>query len=170
LLTMSGCFEANSAFQTNPNTFYLSTVTSMAAERKKLAGIIPLPRVFGGMNFLLAGPATYQAKLVDFTSRELPLTAWGTTPELQIDAWRENDGAVSSISQRFPFTHHTEPFGGEGFYERSTIETGKWYFERVENVVGQRLDHLDPGFGAKMKWGVIDAQHLLYKKLADLLW
>jgi triacylglycerol lipase len=168
-LTLAGCFEANRTFQSNPNTFYLSNVTSMPAERKKLVGIIPLPRVFGGMNFLLAGPATYQAELVDFTANETPLTAWGTKPELQIGAWRENDGAVSSISQRLPFTHHAEPLGGEGFYERATLERGKWYFERVENVVGQRFDHLDPGFGAKMKWGVVEAQHRLYTKLAELL-
>jgi hypothetical protein len=57
----------------------------------------------------------------------------------------KNDGAVSAISQRFPFTHHSEPFGREGFFDGTPLERGKWYFERVENVTGKRFDHLDPG-------------------------
>jgi hypothetical protein len=76
---------------------------------------------------------------------------------------------VSAISQRFPFTHHSEPFGREGFFDGAPIEKGKWYFERVENVTGMRFDHLDPGFGAKAKLGAPAAQHKLYETLAALL-
>jgi len=167
-LTLSGCHASNAAFFTNPNSYYLSLVTSMPTERPKWLGI-PLPLVFGGINFLLEGSASYQAEIVNFVPGALPLPSWGTTPELRIEAWRENDGAVSAISQRFPFTHHSEPFGREGFFDGAPIEKGRWYFERVENVTGKRFDHLDPGFGAKMKWGATVAQRELYQKLAALL-
>jgi triacylglycerol lipase len=167
-LTLSGCHAANAAFSTNPNSYYLSLVTSIPAERPNWLGI-PLPRLMGGINFLLEGSASYQADIVNFVPGALPLPNWGATPELQIDAWRENDGAVSAISQRFPFTHHREPFGREGFFDGAPLETGKWYFERVENVTGKRFDHLDPGFGARMKWGAAGAQRELYQKLAALL-
>jgi hypothetical protein len=167
-LTLSGCHVANAAFSTNPNSYYLSLVTSMPTEWPRWLGI-PLPRLIGGINLLLAGSATYQAEVVNFVPGALPLPNWGTTSELQIDAWRENDGAVSAISQRFPFTHHSEPFGREGFFDGAPIEKGKWYFEKVENVTGMRFDHLDPGFGARMKWGFAAAQRELYQKLAALL-
>ena len=167
-LSLSGCHAANAAFSTNPNSYYLSLVTSMPTKRSKLLGI-PLPRLFGGLNVLLEGTASYQADTVDFVPGALPLANWGTAPELRIEAWRENDGAVSAISQRFPFTHHSEPSGGEGFFDGAPIEKGKWYFERVENVTGKRFDHLDPGFGAKLKVGAAAAQRQLYQKLAALL-
>jgi hypothetical protein len=81
---------------------------------------------------------------------------------------------VSAISQHFPFTDHSEPFGREGFFDSAPMEKGKWYFERVENVTGRHFDHLDPGFGAMMKWGApkwgaAAAQRELYQKLAELL-
>ncbi len=167
-LTLTGCQAANAAFSTHPNSFYLSLVTSMPTERPKLLGI-PLPQLFGGINVLLADSATYQAEVVNFEPGALPLTSWGTVGELQIDAWRENDGAVSAISQRFPFTHHSEPFGREGFFDGAPIQKGKWYFERLENVTGKRLDHLDPAFGAGMKLGAAATQRELYQKLAALL-
>ena len=167
-LTLTGCHAANAAFSTNPNSYYLSLVTSMPEERPRLLGI-PLPRLFGGINFLLAGSARYQAERADFAPGALPLANWGTLPELRIEAWRENDGAVSAISQRFPFTHHSEPFGREGFFDGAPMQKGKWYVERVENVTGKSFDHLDPAFGAKMKWGAAAAQRTLYQKLAALL-
>jgi triacylglycerol lipase len=167
-LTLWGCHAANAAFSTNPNSYYLSLVTGMPTERPNWLGI-PLPRLIGGINPLLAGSASYQADVDDFVPGALPLPNWGTAPELRIDAWRENDGAVSAISQRFPFTHHSEPFGREGFFDGAPIEMGKWYFERVENVTGMRFDHLDPGFGARMKRGAAAAQRELYQKLAALL-
>jgi triacylglycerol esterase/lipase EstA (alpha/beta hydrolase family) len=167
-LTLSGCEAANAAFSTNPNSYYLSLVTSMPTERPKLLGI-PLPRLFGGINVLLEESASYQADIVNFAPGALPLANWGTAPELRIDAWRENDGAVSAISQRFPFTHHREPFGREGFFDGAPMQKGKWYFERVENVIGKRFDHLDPAFGAMMKWGSAAARRELYQKLAALL-
>ena len=167
-LTLSGCHAANAAFSTNPNSYYLSLVTSMPAEQPKLLDI-PLPPLFGGINLLLQDSARYQAETVNFAPEAPPFASWGTTPELRIEAWRENDGAVSEISQRFPFTHHPEPFGREGFFDGGAIQKGKWYFTRVENVIDRRFDHLDPAFGARLKLGAAAAQRELYQKLAALL-
>jgi hypothetical protein len=168
-LTLAGCRAANEAFTSHPNSYYLSLVTSMPTSRPRLFGMIPLPVLFGGLNILLLETAAYQAERDDFVAGALPLPDWGTTSELQIDAWRENDGAVSAISQRFPFTHHREPFGREGLFDGAPIEKGRWYFERVEKLIGKRFDHLDPGFGAGLKIGVVGARRELYRKLAALL-
>lgn len=168
-LTLAGCLAANEKFSTSPNTYYLSLVTSVPMERPKFLGVpLPLPRVPVGINLLLMESAIFQAKH-DFVPPALPLPNWGTTPELQIDAWRENDGAVSAISQHFPFTHHKEPLGREGFFDGAPLEKGKWYFERVENVIGKRFDHLDPAFGVKIKLDTASAQRELYQKLTALL-
>jgi pimeloyl-ACP methyl ester carboxylesterase len=175
-LSLTGCGAANASFSTNPNTYYLSLVTSVP-DRPSLFGFslpplfgrMPLLLRFDGMNPVLKGTAAYQADIADFAPGALPLPNWGKTPDLQIDAWRENDGAVSEVSQHFPFTHHAEPFGGERIFDGVQIQKGKWYFERVENIVGKPFDHLDPGFGAKLKPGVADAQRELYRKLAALL-
>src|SRR5262245_3807370 len=167
-LSLSGCHAANASFSTNPNTYYLSLVTSIPAKRPTLLGF-QLPPIFPGMNFLLHGPAAYQADVVDFMPGALPLPNWGTTPELRIDAWRENDGAVSAISQHFPFTHHDEPFGRDRIFDGAPIEKGKWYFEPVEKIVGRSFDHLDPGFGTVLKRGAAAAQRDLYQKIAALL-
>jgi len=166
-LTLSGCHAANANFSTNPNTYYFSLVTSMPENRSVLG--LQLPVRYVGINPLLHATAIYQADRDDFSVGALPLPTWNTTPQLQIEAWRDNDGAVSAISQGFPFTHHPEPVGGEGFLSRVAIEKGKWYFERIENVVGRSFDHLDPVFGAKIKFGAAAAQRELYQKLAAFL-
>jgi len=167
-LSLSGCHAANASFSTNPNTYYLSLVTSIPAKRPTLLGF-QLPPLFPGMNLLLQGSAAYQADIADFAAGALPVPNWGSTPKLRIDSWRENDGAVSEISQHFPFTHHDEPLGRDRIFDGGPIEKGKWYFEPVEKIVGTPFDHLDPGFGAKMKPGVAAAQRELYQKVAALL-
>lgn len=170
-LTLQGCREANSRFETHKSSYYLSLVTSERLQEPIIPYLnikVPFaPKHWGDMNPLLRGGATYQAEEADFAARPIP--NWGTTSDLSIDAWRENDGAVSSISQRYPFTHHDEPLGGKDIFGRAEIEKGKWYFERVENVVGQRFDHLDPAFGGLFKPRVRDAHKLLYQKLSDKL-
>ncbi|BAM89380.1 alpha/beta-hydrolase-like protein [Bradyrhizobium oligotrophicum S58] len=166
-LTLSGCRAANAGFSTNPTTYYFSLVTSTPENRSVLG--IELPVRYIGINPLLHATAIYQADRDDFSAGALPLPNWHTTSQLQIEAWRDNDGAVSAISQFLPFTHHPEPVGGEGFLSRVSIEKGKWYFERIENVVGRSFDHLDPAFGAKIKFGAAAAQRELYQKLAAFL-
>jgi len=170
-LSLQGCLAANQAFQTQKETYYFSLVTRATHE----AGFLGLP--FGpktqqpdkSMNLLLKGPAQFQALKRDFA--EPPIEGWGAG-DLAIATWRENDGAVSSISQRFPFTAAAQPIGGEGIFNREpeSIEKGKWYFEEIASITGARFDHLDPVFGAKLKGsGIEAAQAALYRKLSALL-
>ncbi|MGJ4931360.1 lipase [Bradyrhizobium sp. HKCCYLS2038] len=165
-LTLSGCHAANAKFSSNPNTYYLSLVTSMPENRPVFG--IELPVRYVRINPLLHASAIYQADREDFAPGERPFDHWGTTSRLRIDAWHENDGAVSAISQEFPFTDHQEPLGGEGFLSRATIEKGKWYFEYVGKVLKKDFDHLDPAFGAKLP-GARAAQQQLYQKLVKRL-
>ncbi|MGI8568809.1 MAG: lipase [Methylocella sp.] len=171
-LSLQGCLAANQTFQTQKETYYFSLVTRATHE----AGFLGLP--FGpktqqpdkSMNLLLkSGAAQYQALKPDFA--EPPITDWGAG-DLAIGKWRENDGAVSSISQRFPFTADAQPMGGEGIFGRESekIEKGKWYFDDIASITGARFDHLDPVFGAKLKGsGIETAQATLYGKLSALL-
>lgn len=170
-LSLQGCLAANQTFQTQKDTYYFSLVTRATHEE----GFLGLPfgpkteRPGKSMTFLLKGAAQFQALMPDFTTPPIP--AWGTG-DLAIGKWRENDGAVSSISQRFPFTGGVHPLGGEGIFGRepSLIEKGKWYFEDIEKVTGARFDHLDPVFGAIFKGPRIkEAQAALYGKLNALL-
>jgi len=156
-LTLQGCRAANETFHTNANTLYLSLVTG--EEETEIFGF----KTWGDMNILLRDAATFQKYGIDFEGKPIP--GWGTTEDLRIDAWRRTDGAVSSISQRYPFTHHTEPVGGEGIFNRQPIDRGKWYFEPVENAVVQRFDHLDPVAGVFVKNRVWSAHDKLYKML-----
>jgi len=85
-----------------------------------------------------------------------------------------NDGAVSSISQRFPFTAGDHPVGGEGIFGRpaGAIRKGKWYYHRAENIVQHRFDHFDVVLGSKINMldrSVEAAQRNLYRELCTFL-
>jgi triacylglycerol lipase len=167
-LTLQGCRDANEKFHTNTNTYYLSLVSGEEEQDLTIPFFdvkVPFaPKNWGDMNILLRDAATFQAHKVDFTGKPIP--NWGTTDDLKIEAWRRTDGAVSSISQRYPFTHHDEPLGGEGIFSRQSIELGKWYFEHVENAIVQRFDHLDPVAGMFVKPRVWGAHEKLYQMLS----
>ncbi len=170
-LSLKGCLAASRKFETRNETYYFSLVTCATHE----AGFLGLP--FGpkrqqpdkSMNPLLIPAALFQARKVDFA--EQPDPGWGTG-DLAIGKWRENDGAVSSIAQRFPSTAGAQDLGGEGIFGREPdmVEKGKWYFEDIESITGARFDHLDPVFGAKLKHSGIKVAHAaLYGKLSALL-
>jgi triacylglycerol lipase len=167
-LSLQGCLKANQKFRTGNKTHYFTLVARATHE-----GGLPFgPKVQQpdeSINFLLKGPAQFQALKPDFAMRPIP--AWGAG-ELVIDKWRENDGAVSSISQRFPFTAGAPPMDGDGIFGREpeTIEKGRWYVEDIEAVTGARFDHFDPVVGAKLKSSESEAaQARLYGKLSALL-
>jgi triacylglycerol lipase len=170
-LGLQGCRKANKKFRTKGNTYYFSLVTRATHE----APLLGLP--FGpktqqpdaSMNVLLKPAAQFHAFKPDFAARLIP--AWGSG-DLSIAKWRENDDAVSSISQRTPFTARAEPLGGDGIFGRdpASIEKGKWYFENIDAITGVRFDHLDPVFGARLKIPSMEpAQATLYARLGALL-
>jgi hypothetical protein len=144
-----------------PSTHYLSLVTSASRE----ASLLGIP--FLKMNFLLRGAAAYQEERSDFASAPIP--GWGGG-DLTMDKWRENDGAVSSISQRYPFAGAARPFGGEGiFAQAGRIEKGKWYFERLDQMLGGPVDHLDVVFGASMLLNWRPWHHVPYETIYQKL-
>jgi triacylglycerol lipase len=108
--------------------------------------------------------------MVSFDKQKPPIPGWGTG-ELTVDKWQENDGAVSSISQRYPFTAGNHPLGGEGFLGGETIEKGKWYFERAEKSTGRSFDHLDVVFGYKseLSGDMVEPHKTLYRNINELL-
>ncbi len=164
-LSLQGCLKANQKFQTQKQTYYFSLVTCATHE-----GILGLQQPDESMNVLLKVAAQFLAFKPDFA--EPPVSGWGSG-ELAIGKWRENDGAVSSIAQRFPSTAGAHPLGGEGIFGRAPdkIEKGKWYFEDIESITGVRFDHFDPVVGAKLKKDpeIEAAQAALYGKLNTLL-
>ncbi len=177
-LSLQGCYKANENFHTQNGTYYLSIVTSKTDPLlprwlgsllgKLLGNQRPTPE----MNPLLIPSAHYQGS-DPFGTHIKPLSDW-STGDLTTDKRRENDGAVSSISQRLPFTAGVHPVSGERIFDCdiNTIEKGKWYYERAENIVQHRFDHLDVVAGCKLNLAdrsVDDAQRRLYGKLCTLL-
>jgi len=169
-LSLQGCRKANQKFKTDSNTYYLSVVTSQTKPLKlPLIGNRQMPELLR-MNPLLVFSAAQQDSMVTFDERNPPIEGWGTG-DLTIDKWQENDGAVSSISQRYPFTAGSHTLGGEGFLGGETIEKGKWYYERAEKSTGRSFDHLDVVFGYKSELSedMVEAHKKLYRNINALL-
>lgn len=171
-LTLKGCREANAAFRTHPNTCYLSLVSGMKPSPLKIpftSIAMPFsPESWAGMNLFLRDGASWQYRKCAFSEAAPPLPEWETTPLLSLDAWRENDGAVSAISQLYPFTAREEPHA-EGVFGDAPLEKGKWRFERIENVAGRPFDHLDPVFGPLLRSDAMNAHKRLYRRLNERL-
>jgi triacylglycerol lipase len=165
-LSLQGCCKANKNFDTQICTYYLSIVTS------KTDPLLGRQRPAFLMNPLLQPFALYQG-VDDPFSLIKPIPDWGAG-DLTLDKWRENDGAVSSVSQRFPFTAGDHPVGGEGIFGRpaGAIQKGKWYYQRAENIVPHRFDHFDVVLGSKFNMldrSVEAAQRNLYRELCTFL-
>ncbi len=161
-LTLQGGYVANQLCQTHPQTYYLSLITEQTTKGWFTSFHYPDPL----MNPSLAATAAYQGVVVDF--EHPPIPGWGSG-DLVIEKWRENDGAVSAISQRFPFVGRHHPVGGEGIFTRNPVERGKWYYEKVQEIIGRSFDHLDIGFGCLTDPSLIGAQKTLYKNIFSLL-
>ncbi len=161
-LSLQGGLKANRSFTTDPATYYLSIVTGQTRKGWFTDNHFPDLR----MNPLLGASAFYQGVTVDF--EQPPIPGWGSG-DLAIAKWRENDGAVSSISQRYPFTAGSHAVGGEGIFARQPIERGKWYYEKAENSTGRSFDHLDVVFGCFSEPALMDAHRGIYRSLCSLL-
>lgn len=177
-LSLQGCRDANDRFEANARTYYLSLVTgatrappfltSLRNLLERGIGRAPGPRALpeASMLSLLQPAACLQAAE---TFETPPIPSWGVG-DLTLDAWAENDGAVSSISQRYPFTGRNPPRSVVGFMQEQALEPGRWYAERVENVVDLRFDHLDPVCGAGVKNRAYLAAHrALWRRVRDRL-
>jgi triacylglycerol lipase len=163
-MSLQGCKKANDRFKKDYETYYLSVVTEQTSAIWLTNRQIP--SLF--MNPALVSSALFQSVVVDFDREEKPLDEWGSG-DLTIEKWRENDGAVSSISQRYPFTGGDHTVGGEGIINRKNLEKGKWYYEKAESFTGKSFDHLDVVFGHLTDPSLGDAHKILYTKLCDLI-
>lgn len=170
-LTLQGCRKANAKFRSNPHTYYLSLVTNAT----RVGGAFGVPwfgrswRPDSTINPNLWQPALYQARQAIFVAP--PIVGWGGG-DLALAHWRPNDGAVSVVSQRYPFTARDEPIGGEGVFRRRDLKRGRWYFEYLDRAVGKRFDHFDAVVGARLKpWapGLRKAHREIYLRLGETL-
>jgi triacylglycerol lipase len=171
-LTLQGCLKANQKFKTHEYSFYFSLVTDATQEESFLR--VPWfkkqwrPDVT--INPILYRPSVYQAREVDFPSAPIP--GWGED-DFSIAKWRDNDGAVSVISQIYPFTARAEPVGGLGVFARGReLERGKWYYDYLERSIGHRFDHFDPVVGSYLKpidLTLREAQRTIYHRLSETL-
>jgi triacylglycerol lipase len=167
-LTLQGCRKANEAFASHPKTFYLSLVTNATRTRgwfglPWLDGVQPV-RTISPLLFL---SAIFQAREIAFDAPPIP--GWGAG-DLEMEKWRPNDGAVSSISQRYPFSAKAEPVGGSAIFARgSALERGRWYFEELETSFGRSFDHFDPVIGARLKPSMREPHREIYRRLGKTL-
>jgi triacylglycerol lipase len=130
---------------------------------------IPVPSPSGDfINPLLLDTAHYQLNM-NFSADKPPLSNWGSTDDLKIEAWRQNDGAVSSISQRYPFTAGNAAWAEVESTDLASIEKGKWHFQRVETIIQRSFDHFDPVCGYLFKPHVRPAHRLLHQKVNEIL-
>jgi triacylglycerol lipase len=165
-LTLQGCFEANRQIKTFPGTFYFSYITAQT-KSGWFGGISHYPEL--SMNPALLIPSVYIGRAREF--EQPPINGWGAN-DLVIEKWIENDGLVSSISQRYPFTAVDHPVIGEGIYRRAVFEPGGWYWEKIEAQTGRSWDHGDIVFGVFSQPNLIGKQKefylSLYQRLANL--
>jgi len=165
-LTLQGCFEANQQVKTFPNTFYFSYVTAQT-KPGRFGDQSHYPELH--MNPALLISAAYIGRAREF--EKPPIPGWGTE-DLVIEKWVENDGLVSSISQRYPFTAGHHPVIAEDIHRRAAFEPGGWYWEKVEAQNGCSWDHGDIVFGVFSQPALIGKQKefykSLYKRLASL--
>ncbi|MBM3551545.1 MAG: hypothetical protein FJX45_07180 [Alphaproteobacteria bacterium] len=167
-LTLQGCRNANARFRSHPDSFYLALVTN--ATHARPSGFFRKTwRPDSTIHPVLWQPALYQAREANFA--KAPIVGWGGG-DLSLPQWRPNDGAVSVISQRYPFTARQEPVGGEGVFERHRLKPGRWYYEYLDKAIGHRFDHFDAVVGAQLKpWvpGLRDAHREIYLRLGETL-
>ena len=128
-LSLQGAYEDNGRWRTYPDTFYFSYVTEQTYRGWLTGRHYPELRMNPGM----LAAATYIGQK-EFVQAPIPDSGFDSSD------WWENDGAVSTISQKYPHTNGDHPVGGE-FGERTpahSFEPGRWYFQRLPGV-----DHLD---------------------------
>lgn len=139
-LTIQGCYEMNKRVKTFPSTHYFSYVTEETHAgyfwwdkqyQFNDLDMSPVLKLLSG-NFLGTLKDDYFVE---------PIPGWGSG-DLQEAKWREHDGAVPSISQKYPWTAGNHPVGGS-IKGTAAFAKGKWYTSKVQDLVGYSWDHLD---------------------------
>lgn len=139
-LTIQGCDVLNTKIPTYANTHYFSYITEETG-----AGIFPyndyqyIDADMSPILGILSG--NFMGTLNNNYFATAPIPGWGSGDKV-LSKWREHDGAVPSISQRYPWTSGTHPVGGP-IKGKSTFVPGKWHFDKVQTLVGFSWDHLD---------------------------
>ena len=128
-LSLQGAHHDNGVWKTYSDTNYFSYITEQTT--KGWFSDRYYPQFL--MNPALLAPATYMGQKI-FDPAPIPVSNFDSTE------WWENDGAVSTHSQKFPHTNGTHPVGGEFQDETSpeSFETGKWYYKWERG-----MDHTD---------------------------
>ncbi len=142
-VTLHGAARLNQSMETFEACLYLSLVSSATREGS-----------FMSMPFLRKRHRPDRS--IDLTdgvpppiSRHGPNFPWRRRPigeanDLTMELWRENDGVVNTISQRYPFIGRAQPVGGEGIFGfEERLETGKWRYQRLDQIFGRAFDHND---------------------------
>jgi hypothetical protein len=170
-VTLQGAARLNQSMETFENCLYLSLVSAATRE----GSFLGLPflrkrhRPHRSMELTMRDSAFYITTRPEFSVAPTP--DWGSG-ELSMELWRENDGVVNTISQRYPFIGRAHPVGGEGIFGfEDRLEPGKWRYQRLDDIFGRAFDHNDATHGARMKpfeKGRRELQRDLYRKLAHL--
>jgi triacylglycerol esterase/lipase EstA (alpha/beta hydrolase family) len=128
-LTLQGAYADNALWKTYPDSYYLSYVTTQTEKGWLSSNHYPKPR----MNPALLPHATYIGRK-RFNKAPIP------TPGFKDADWWENDGAVSTRSQKYPHISGQHPVGIEfdGETPASRLAKGRWHYGWARDV-----DHLD---------------------------
>ncbi|WP_157234944.1 lipase-like domain-containing protein [Methylosinus sp. LW4] len=171
-VTLHGAARLNQSMETFANCLYLSLVSSATREGRflNLPFLRARHRPVRSMELTMRDTAAHIATRPEFSVAPTP--DWGSG-DLTMDLWRENDGVVNTISQRYPFIGRAHPVGGEGIFGfEDRLEPGKWRYHRLDEMFGMAFDHNDATHGACMKpleKGRREVQRELYRRLANVL-
>jgi triacylglycerol esterase/lipase EstA (alpha/beta hydrolase family) len=127
-LTLQGAYAANAVWPTYPNTYYLSYITEQTF--RGLSGRYYAEPLMDPAMVPLATYIGYK----EFAFPPIPVSVFTSAD------WWENDGAVSTHSQKYPHVSGVHPVGGEFDDDTptSSFQPGKWYYQWERGV-----DHLD---------------------------
>ena len=128
-LTFQGAYADNKRWKTYPDTYYLSYITEQT-----------FPDLLSQYYYpTLAMNPALQLAAVHIGTKEFALPPI-PVPDFRSSDWWENDGLVSTYSQKYPHTNGTHPVGDEFTDKTPTahFKPGKWYYQWERN-----MDHLD---------------------------
>ncbi len=128
-LSLQGAYDDNAVWKTFSDTYYFSYIT-VQTNKGWFSGMY-YPDL--SMNPALLALSTYIG-CKNFDIAPIPIMNFASSD------WWENDGAVSTYSQKYPHTNGVHPVGSE-FDENTSVtclKRGAWHYTWERNV-----DHLD---------------------------